>query len=133
MSQPPDFIQQGNEHLVCKLKKSIYGLKKSPREWYSIVNAFFISQGFDRSKNDPNLYNKQIEDDITIIILYVDDFILTSSANTLIYDIKFQLNQKFQMTDLGILHYFLGMKIWKTPKGIFLSQRKYAQDILEKF
>ena len=133
MAQPPGFIKEGSEHLVCKLKKSIYGLKQSPREWYSKINAFFISQGFDRSQNDPNLYIKHIQDDIVIIILYVDDLILTSSSNALISDIKFQLNQKFQMTDLGILHYFLGMQIWQTPKGIFLSQTKYAQDLLDKF
>ena len=112
MSQPPSFIQQGNEHLVCKLKKSIYGLKQSPREWYSKINSFFISQGFDRSKNDPNLYIKHTKNDIVIIILYVDDLILTSSSTPLLSEIKFQFNQNFQMTDLGILHYFLGLQIW---------------------
>src|SRR5271156_1226395 len=133
MSQPPSFIKKGNEHLVCKLKKTIYGLKQSPREWYSKINAFFLSQGFSRSKNDPNLYIKHSENDIIIIILYVDDLILTSSSNHLIDDIKSKLNQNFQMTDLGLLHYFLGMQIWQTPKGIFLSQSKYAKDLLDKF
>ena len=77
--------------MVCKLKKFIYGLKQSPREWYSKINSFFISQGFSRSKNDPNLYIKHTEDDIIIVIIYVDDLILTSSSDALIFDIKFQL------------------------------------------
>ena len=58
MAQPPKFVRKGSENLVCKLKKSIYHLKQSPREWYSKINLFFISQGFSISKNDPNLYIK---------------------------------------------------------------------------
>lgn len=108
-------------------------MKQSPREWYSNINAFFLFQGFIRSNNDPNLYIKHSDDDIIIIILYVDDLILTSSSDTLISNIKFQLNHKFQMIDLGLLHYFLGMQIWQTSKGIFLSQSKYAQDLIDRF
>ena len=133
MAQPLGFVKKGSENLVCKLKKSIYGLKQSPREWYSKINSFFISQGFSRSKNDPTLYIKHTEDDIIIVIVYVDNLIVTSSSDALISDIKFQLKHKFQMIDLGILHYFFGMQIWQTPKGIFLSQSKYAHDLLEKF
>jgi len=71
-----------------------------------------------------------MEDDIVIIILYVDDLILTSSSNALI---SLNLIKKIQITNLGLLHYFLGMQIWQTPKGIFISQRRYANDLLEKF
>lgn len=74
----------------------------------SKINVFFLSQGFKRSKNGPNLYIKRSEDDIVIVILYVDNLILT---NNLIFEVKFQLNQEIQMTDLGLLHYFLGMQI----------------------
>jgi hypothetical protein len=74
-------VQQGQEHLVCKLKKSLYGLKQTPRSWYKKIDSFFLQQGFMRRKSDPNLHTKFDEHGyIVLISLYVDDLIITGNA-----------------------------------------------------
>ena len=112
--QPEGFVQKGQEHLVCKLKKAIYGLKHAPRSWYIKIDTFFNHEGFAKSKSDPNLYvKKDKEGNVCLISLYVDDLIITGNACKLIAEIKNQLSQEFEMKDLGELHYCLGLEVWK--------------------
>ena len=80
-----------------------------------------MSNGFKRCISDPNLYVKKIGDDILIIVLYVDDLIITGNQLISIQKLKENLKNEFEMTNLGLLHYFLGLKIWNMADGIFLS------------
>ena len=104
MKQPPGFIKVGQENFVCKLKKSLYGLKQAPRAWYSKINEYFLNDGFKRSPYDPDLYVKNCNGDIIMVVLYVDDLIITGSSLSQVYDFKKQLKKAFDITDLGLLH-----------------------------
>jgi hypothetical protein len=132
MEQPPGYVQNDSS-LVCCLKKSLYGLKQAPRAWYAKMDSFLISIGFSRCHSDPNVYTKKVGTHLIILVLYVDDVILTGSDSKLLNHVKTSLKKKFEMTDLGFLHYFLGLQFFQTNEGIFLSHSKYACDLLRHF
>jgi hypothetical protein len=118
-------VEQGKEHLVCKLKKAYYGLKQAPRSRYEKIESLFLQQGFMRSKSDPNLYTKFDEQGyIVLISLYVDDLIITGNVEKLIDEIKEQLSQVFKMKDLGELHYYLGLEVNSVLKRFKMDQCK---------
>ena len=121
MQQPPGFITAKISSLVCKLNKSLYGLKQALRAWYEKNDTYFFSNGFKRCISNPNLYVKNFGDDILIIVLYVDDLITTGSQLISIQKLKENLKNEFEMTDLGLLHYFSGLQIWHMADGIFIS------------
>ena len=106
MEQPPKYVQD-NSSLVCRLKKSLYGLKKAPRAWYAKMDSFLLDTGFCRCHSDPNVYTKKVGNHLIILVLYVDDLILTGSDPKLLTHVKSSLKQNFEMSDLGHLHYFL--------------------------
>ena len=89
--------------LVCKLQKSLYGLKYAPRSWYAKMDAFLLSQKFHRCKSDHIVYLKQYDGNIIIIVLYVDDILITGSTLSSIASIKTALHDAFEMSDLGLL------------------------------
>ena len=97
--------------LVCKLRKSLYGLKQAPREWYSKMDAFLISQKFERCKYDCNVYMKKKDGFLLLVVMYVDDLLITSSSATGLSSIKSALNKVFSMTDLGLLRQFIGPEV----------------------
>ena len=132
MEQPIGFIQTDSS-LVCRLKKSLYGLKQAPRAWYAKMDSFLLESGFSRCHSDNTVYTKKVGNSLIILVLYVDDLILTGSDPNLINHVKSSLKKKFEMTDLGHLHYFLGLQVLQSKEGIFLSQSKYACDILRHF
>ena len=132
MEQPPDFIRDDSS-LVCRLKKSLYGLKQAPRAWYAKMDNFLLTTGFSRCHSDNTVYTKRVDGQLIILVLYVDDLILTSSDPKLINHVKSSLKKKFDMTDLGYLHYFLGLQVLQSKEGISLSQSKYACDLLRRF
>ena len=121
MQQPPGFINAESSNLVCKLHKSLYGLKQAPRVWYDKIDAYFLKNGFKRCISDPNLYVHNFGTNILIVVLYVDDLIITSIQLTLIQNLESDLQKQFEMTDLGLLHYFLRLQIWHMEYGMFLS------------
>ena len=96
---------------MFKLKKSLYGLKLAPRTWYGRIDNFLSSLGFTKSKEDSNLYYKVEEGNPVILLLYVDDLFVTGEYG-LITDTKRKLVAEFEMKDLGMMHYFLGMEVW---------------------
>jgi hypothetical protein len=114
------------------LKKALYGLKQDPRAWYGRIDSFLTSLGFTKSKEDSNIYFKVMYDEPIILLLYVDDLFLTREEN-LIIDCKKKLDAKFEMKDLGLMHYFLGLEVWQSPEKIFLNQGKYAFAIPKRF
>jgi hypothetical protein len=91
-----------------------------------------MSLGFTKSKADSNLYFKVMNDEPVILLLYVDDLFLTGKEN-LITECKKRLASEFEMKDLGLMHYFLGLEVWQSQERIFLNQGKYAVEILKRF
>jgi hypothetical protein len=132
IEQPEGFIIHGKESHVCKLKKALYGLKQAPRAWYGRIDSFLQSLGFTKSIADLNLYIKIIQNHPVILVLYVDDPFLTGEEN-LIAQTKRELSAEFEIKDLGLMHYFMGLEVWQKPGEIFLSQSKYVVDVLRRF
>jgi hypothetical protein len=122
----------GQEYRVCRLKKGFYGLKQAPRAWYSSIDAYLQQLGFERSEADPNLYFIVVGEDPLILLLYVDDLFIIG-AERLIKNYKESLASEFEITDIGLMHYFLGLEVWEEPGHIFLGQGKYVCDNLRRF
>lgn len=112
MTQPHGFKVVRKEHRVCNLLKALYGLKQAPRAWYIKIDQYLVDHGFQHSPSDSNLYVKHFGDDILFLVVCVDDLIITGSSTHLIVAIKQDLCQAFDMTDLGLLHYCLGIEVW---------------------
>jgi hypothetical protein len=132
IEQPQGFEVHGRESHVCRLKKALYGLKQAPRAWYSRIDSYLQQMGFEKSEADPNLYYILVGEDPLILVLYVDDLFLTGSEK-LIEGCKRDLASEFEMKDIGLMHYFLGLEVWQRTGQIFLGQGKYAVDILRRF
>ncbi|RVW97878.1 Retrovirus-related Pol polyprotein from transposon RE1 [Vitis vinifera] len=130
MTPPPGLRRQG-ENLVCRLRKSIYGLKQASRNWFSTFTATVKSAGYIQSKADYSLFTKSQGNKFTAILIYVDDILLTGNDLHEIKMLKTHLLKRFFIKDLGELKYFLGIEFSRSKKGIFMSQRKYALDILQ--
>ena len=96
---------------MCRLKRALYGLKQAPRAWYTRIDIYFIGLGFTKSEADVNLYQIVVDGNILIIVLYVDDLIMTGDKQ-LITSYKGYLAREFEMKDMGLLYYFLGFEIW---------------------
>ena len=116
---------------VCKLKKSIYGLKQASRQWFSKLVQELQTQGFIQSKNDYSLFIKREGDQLTLAAVYVDDIILIGNHTPTILALKHHLHTTFSIKDLGNLHFFLGMEICKTHAGIVLTQQKFTKELLQ--
>jgi hypothetical protein len=132
IEQPRGFEVEDKKTHVCKLKKALYGLKQAPRAWYGMIDSFLTSLGFTKSRADSNLYFKVMNDEPVILLLYVDDLFLTGEEK-LITECKKKLASEFEMKDLGLMHYFLGLGVWQSLERIFLNQGKYAFEILKRF
>jgi hypothetical protein len=104
MEQLQRFVHQGGEHLVCKLHKSLYGLKQSPRAWNEKLDVFLKSIEFTKSEANPSVYVAQVGDLKFFIMVYVDDLILVCNDQNKLLEIKEELSQKFEMKDFGKLH-----------------------------
>jgi hypothetical protein len=112
IKQPEGFETFDRELNVCRLKRALYGLKQAPRAWYTQIDNYFTRLGFTKSEADANIYQIVVEGNLLIIVLYVDDLILTGDEK-LIHSCKEDLAKEFEMKDLGLLHYFLGLEIWQ--------------------
>ena len=97
--------------MVCKLKKSLYGLRQSPRAWYDCIHAFFVKKGLVRSHADHSLHVVQSRTYIVIVIIYVDDLFILASNMTKLIEFKAKLEREFHMSDFGELHFFWGCKL----------------------
>jgi hypothetical protein len=135
MEQPEGFVEEGQEDLVCKVNKALYGLRQSQRVWNKRINKSLVSKGFKRSHADPSLYIKQTRRYILIVLIYVDDLILLSSDKEKMSELKASLEEEYNMSDLGELHFFLGVHIERNraARTITLHQRSYIEEVLERF
>ncbi|KAM6551619.1 hypothetical protein CsatB_001427 [Cannabis sativa] len=133
MDIPPGFENSSNQNKVCKLKKSLYGLKQSPRAWFGRFTKAIIQNGYTQCQADHTLFVKFSSDKrIAILIVYVDDIILTGDYKEEMERLKEFLSKEFEIKDLRYLRYFLGMEIARSRHGIFVSQRKYVLDLLKE-
>ncbi|KAK6144980.1 hypothetical protein DH2020_021800 [Rehmannia glutinosa] len=134
VEQPCGYVQKGHEHKVYKLKKALYGLKQAPRAWYSRIEAYFMKEGFKKCEYEHTLFIKtRKEGKILIVSLYVDDLIFTGNDELMFTEFKNSMKHEFDMTDLGKMRYFLGLEVLQKPNGIFINQKKYASEVLQRF
>nr|KYP62375.1 Retrovirus-related Pol polyprotein from transposon TNT 1-94 [Cajanus cajan] len=133
VEQPEGFALQGQEDKVYLLKKALYGLKQAPRSWYSRIDAHLMSLGFVKSLSEYTLYIKKVNEDILMISLYVDDLFVTGNCKEMIDKFKEEMENVFEMTDLGKMTFFLGMQVQQKKNEIFVCQEKYAKEVLMKF
>ena len=134
MEQPEGYVQAGKEHLVCKLKKSLYGLKQSPRCWNKAFTDYLESIGFKESGADSCVFVRTT-DDVTIVAVYMDDLILLAKTTGEMQEVKDSLSSRFKMKDLGKLHYCLGISIVhdEYKKCLWMHQQQYIKNMLEKY
>lgn len=118
---------------VCKLKKSLYGLKQDFRQWNIELTKFLLSIGFIQSRNNHSLFIYTSGSTFTATLIYVNDILLTAPELSHVDFVKASLHSKFTIKNLGDALYFLGIELCKTNTGILLNQRKYICDILQKF
>ncbi|TYK00083.1 putative mitochondrial protein [Cucumis melo var. makuwa] len=130
MSQPTAFQDKTCPNHVCLLHKSLYGLKQAPRAWFESFTSYLFTLGFVVSNADPSLFIRSVGSSLTYLLLYVDDIIVTGPDSSYISLLKTQLALEFQISDLGPLKYFLGLKIHSLPNGLFVNQVKYLNDLL---
>ena len=130
METPPGFSEGFERGEGCRLKKTLYGLKQSPRVWFGRFKEAMTKYGFRQSNSDHTLFLKKRDEKITCLIIYVDDMIITGDDTEEIERLKGSLFQEFEMKDLGNLKYFLGIEVLRSEGGIFLRQKKYILDIL---
>ncbi|RVX14578.1 Retrovirus-related Pol polyprotein from transposon RE1 [Vitis vinifera] len=133
MSSPPGFEESFGVGKVCKLKKSLYGLKQSPRAWFERFGKVIKHYGYTQSQVDHTMFYKHSnEGKIVILIVYVDDIVLTGDDCNELEKLKGKLAEEFEIKDLGALKYFLGMEFARSKEGIFVNQRKYVLDLLDE-
>jgi hypothetical protein len=130
MDLPPGYGTNPPTSLVCKLKKSLYGLKQSPRAWFGRFTQSMHQFGYKQSNSDHTLFFKHRKGRLTVLIIYVDDMVITGDDLEEIDRLQQQLASEFEMKDLGNLKYFLGIEVARGRDGIFLCQRKYVLDLL---
>jgi hypothetical protein len=135
MAQPEGFVMKDNEHLGCRLKKSIYGLKQASRQWYLKFDKVIRNFGFKENEVDNCIYIKFKGGKFTILVLYVDDILLASSDKDMLFETKRFLSSNFDMKDLGEASYVLGIEIHRDrSKGVLgLSQKAYIDRVLKKY
>ncbi|PKU87215.1 Retrovirus-related Pol polyprotein from transposon TNT 1-94 [Dendrobium catenatum] len=131
MAQPQGFVDPTKPDHVCHLQKAIYGLKQAPRQWYNTFTSYLVSIGFSHSAADPSLlYFKQNSIQI-FLLMYVDDILISGNNTNEISALMSRLSQQFSMKNLGVANDFLGIKIDYIENSCFLSQKTYAQSLLQ--
>ena len=115
MAKLPGFNLTTHLKAVCRLKKPLYGLKQALRAWHSKIMQYLHRIGFRMSKSNNSLYIRSDSESLIVIILYVDDLVIGGEHLVNINKVKFHLSDKFEMTDMMKLHYFLGIEVIRTP------------------
>ncbi|XP_042954676.1 uncharacterized mitochondrial protein AtMg00810-like [Carya illinoinensis] len=129
MKPPPGYLSKGDKR-VCKLQRSLYGLKQVSRQWNSKFISVLFNMGFSQSKANYSLFTKKEGNSFVALLLYIDDILLASSDIDSIEIVKKSLSAEFKLKDLGLAKFFFSMEIARSKKGISLSQRKYALELI---
>ncbi|GJS60676.1 putative ribonuclease H-like domain-containing protein [Tanacetum coccineum] len=133
VTQPPGFKDPDHPDKVYKVVKALYGLHQAPRAWYETLANYLLGNGFKRGKIDQTLFIKKQKGDILLVQVYVDDIIFGSTNKELCTAFEKLMKDKFQMSSMGELTFFLGLQVTQKEDGIFISQDKYVAEILKKF
>nr|GFB76280.1 hypothetical protein [Tanacetum cinerariifolium] len=131
--QPPRFQDLEFLAKVYKVEKAMYGLHHAPRAWYGTLSKYLLTNGFQMGTIDQTLFIKRKRGDFILVQVYVDDIIFGSSNPQLCREFKALVHEKFQMSAMGELNFFLGLQVLQKKDDIFLSQDNYVGDILKKF
>lgn len=127
---PPPGYTKASPGMVCKLRKSLYGLKQASREWNVELTTQLYSYGFTQSAHDHCLFTYTSIDNFVFLLVYVDDVLITGSSLDAIIRVKDYLHSLFTIKDLGDVKYFLGMEFTRSPSGVYITQSKYSKDLL---
>lgn len=131
MKQPPGYVVNGMESKVCRLKKSLYGLKQAARSWNQRLNEVLVENGFQRCEADPCLYRKQIDGRWCYVLVYVDDLIVASEDERIITELERSLESNFEVSSLGDVRFYLGIEVNRDQTGDFhINQRKYIEEVV---
>ena len=133
VAQPPGFESTEFPARVYKLHKAVYGLKQAPRAWYETLSEYLVESGFVKGQIDKTLFTKGVNDDLIMVQVYVDDIIFGSKSKDQCDYFAKVMTSKFEMSMMGEMNYFLGLQVKQTAEGIFLSQTKYAKELVKKF
>jgi hypothetical protein len=117
---------------ACFLRRALYVLKQAPRAWFAKFSSIMHQFSFSSSSLDTTLFIRRSDMGMILLLLYVDDMIITGNDHSGISDFKIFLYQQFEMKDLGHLSYFLGLEVFSDSTGYYLSQAKYAFDLLSR-
>ncbi|GKV33750.1 hypothetical protein SLEP1_g42213 [Rubroshorea leprosula] len=129
MKPPPSYSH--SKSMVCKLKRSLYGLKQAPQAWFERFRQVIVDAGYVQSSHDYSLFMHNSPQDVTLLLIYVDDMLITDSNKEGIAKLKELLFCSFQMKDLGPLTYFLGLEVHSSSRGYAVNQRKYVLDLIQ--
>ena len=133
IKQREGFILGNDKIIVCKLKKTLYGLKKAPRSWYYHLERYLQEQGFKKGSTNSNLYTKFGKQKLLRVVVYVDAITFRSNVESMNQGFALAMQHEFEMFVLSELKLFLGLQINQTKNGIFLSQTKYLKPIMKKY
>ena len=133
VKQPPGFEDPKFPNHVYKLDKALYGLKQAPRAWYEHLREFLVDRGFEVGQIDLTLFTKRVKGELFICQVYVDDIIFGSSNKAFNDEFSKFMTDRFEMSMMGELKFFLGFEIKQLNEGTFISQTKYTQDMLKRF
>ena len=131
LEQPEGFEKENN--LVCKLRKSIYGLRQAARNWYKKLHDFLLEKVMTKSANDPCLFTRKSQDIFLYILTWVDDIMRVGNKPEEVQKLKYSLSQNFKMKDRGKIKHFLGLRISQHEDGINVHQELFIQNVLRRF
>ncbi|CAM8957434.1 unnamed protein product [Rhodiola kirilowii] len=133
VAQPKGFEDPHHPASVYHLKKALYGLKQAPRAWYERLTVFLVDHGYVRGGVDKTLFVKHTRSDFIIAQIYVDDIVFGSNTQNLVDQFVEQMQKEFKMSMVGEMNYFLGLQVTQKEDDIFISQSKYAKNLIKKF
>jgi hypothetical protein len=131
VEQPPSFESEGYPNYVYKFHKTLYGLKQAPRAWYACLRDFLIENGFRIGKTDSTLFTRKMGKDLFVCQIYVDDIIFGSTNKSFCDEFSKIMTDRFEMSMMRVLTFFLGFQIKQAKEGTFISQTKYTRDVLK--
>jgi hypothetical protein len=133
IAQPEGYVEQGKEKMVLKLSKALYGLKQAPRAWNTKLDKTLKQLGFSKCASEPAVYKRGIGKSAVILGVYVDDLIVTGADISEIEKFKRQMTTQFEMSDLGLLSFYLGIEVDQHSDYVTIRQSNYARKILTQF
>ena len=133
VAQPKGFIDPHFPDHLLYLKKALYGLKKAPRVWYDRLTQYLVSHGFIREKANQTPFIKKEDGELIVAQVYVDDIIFGSTKDKIAHGFSKLMQAEFKMSMIEELTHFLGLQVRQLDSGIFLSQSKYAKNLVKKF